>query len=129
MLCCVFIGYNISAVYCNIFNSWNASSPLIDSDAKNYDVCYDKFMTHFSTGKKIYICLRKNGLISNHIRRYGEFTQCNALFKLWENGDKESKNDIFVDVGANIGSCSLLMAASGINVVAFEPVPSNLFST
>jgi FkbM family methyltransferase len=38
-----------------------------------------------------------------------------------------SWDELFVDIGANIGSCSLLMAAMGANVVSFEPLPANLF--
>ncbi len=34
---------------------------------------------------------------------------------------------IFVDAGANIGSCSLLLSSNGARTVSFEPQPSNLF--
>ena len=34
---------------------------------------------------------------------------------------------LFVDAGANIGSCSLLMLHLGIPTVSFEPLPSNLY--
>ena len=33
-------------------------------------------------------------------------------------------NKLFVDVGANIGACSIMMAALGHAVVSFEPVPA-----
>lgn len=33
--------------------------------------------------------------------------------------------DVFIDVGANIGTYSILMARKGKKVVAFEPVPDN----
>ncbi len=33
--------------------------------------------------------------------------------------------DVFIDVGANIGTYSILMAQKGKKVVAFEPVPDN----
>lgn len=32
--------------------------------------------------------------------------------------------DLFVDIGANIGSYSILAAAAGSNVIAFEPIPA-----
>jgi FkbM family methyltransferase len=51
--------------------------------------------------------------------------ECNPLWTLW----KESRHQVgslFVDVGANIGSCSLLMAAANISTIAFEPFPENL---
>jgi len=34
------------------------------------------------------------------------------------------RGDLFVDIGANIGSYSLLAAAAGSQVIAFEPIPS-----
>lgn len=37
-------------------------------------------------------------------------------------------NDLFVDIGANIGSYSILSSVTGANVVAVEPIPSTFFN-
>lgn len=74
------------------------------------------------------MCLRKADLVSNAIRNVGRWPDCDILKNIW--GRRRSignRNEIFVDVGANIGSCSLLMAAHGAHVFSFEPQPSNLY--
>lgn len=41
-----------------------------------------------------------------------------------------AKNDpegIFIDAGANIGACTLLMAAAGHRTIGFEPSAANFF--
>ena len=72
------------------------------------------------------MCLRSDSdLLSRWIRIEGCWTECNALLDLWDS--RALSKHIFLDVGANIGSCSFLMAAYGARVMAFEPQPSNLF--
>ena len=74
------------------------------------------------------MCLRNADHVSNHIRKVGRWPDCDNLSNLW--GRRRSvvnSNEIFIDVGANIGSCSLFMAAHGAHVIAFEPQPSNLY--
>ena len=80
------------------------------------------------------MCLRQyDDLISHEIRVHGVWDDCFPLIHMWKNTLKSSANEyskidsFFVDVGANIGSCSLMMAAAGVKVIAFEPSPSNLF--
>ena len=34
------------------------------------------------------------------------------------------KNDTFIDVGANVGSYTILAAVTGSNVISIEPIPS-----
>lgn len=73
------------------------------------------------------LCLRNEyDLISNEIRQNHHWYDCDTLMYLWITHTKLDPNGIFVDIGANIGACSLLMLAKGIKTVAFEPVPLNL---
>ncbi len=45
------------------------------------------------------------------------------LLDMWRDGSF----DVFVDAGANIGTCSLVMGYHGIPTYSFEPNPQNLF--
>lgn len=69
-------------------------------------------------------CIRSNDIVSNSIKRIGKWTECQEIFDIW---NESTNHGIFMDLGANIGSCSFLFAEVGINVYAFEPLPNNLF--
>ena len=75
-------------------------------------------------GMDFHMCIRPgNDVVSNVIRKYGVWKDCLPLLSLW----KSSSFDLFIDAGANIGSCSLIMGYHKIPTVAFEPNPLNLF--
>eukprot|EP01041_Mallomonas_annulata_P004626 gene4626-9186_t len=84
-------------------------------------------MKHGAILNKYDMCLRSYpDIVSDFILKNGIWDDCVYTLQLW-NERANSPGSIFLDVGANIGSCSLLLAANGIPVVAFEPLPSNLF--
>jgi len=64
--------------------------------------------------------------ISNCIRKHGgwEFIATEVLHELIQ-AERKKGEVLFVDVGANIGYFSLIAAALGVPVVAFEPVTKN----
>ena len=73
------------------------------------------------------MCIRPySDYVSNEIRMKGEWSECRELLKVWK-ASNHGKSSLFVDIGANIGSCSLLLASEGAKVLSFEPIPSNLF--
>lgn len=69
-------------------------------------------------------CLRSDDFVSNTINSTGKWQECQDIFDIWNNS---TKHEMFIDIGANIGSCSFLFATIGIKVYAFEPLPNNLF--
>lgn len=88
------------------------------------------------------ICLRAyKDLVSDRIKRSRIWPDCEPLLGMagsdptggavdtWypPGGRARPARSIFVDVGANLGACSLLMANAGYDVVSFEPVATNLF--
>eukprot|EP01083_Nonionella_stella_P289896 986496_1 len=86
-----------------------------------FDVTYENV--------KFPMCLRTySDLITRCIRSDGQWKECAPLPHLWDQGyvNTPSKINIFIDVGANIAACSLLMAAHDHHTLAFEPVPKNL---
>jgi FkbM family methyltransferase len=63
-------------------------------------------------------------VVSSEIRVQKRWRGCDSPVQF----QRDSKNKgIFLDVGANIGSCSLAALAAGATVIAFEPLPSNLY--
>lgn len=92
------------------------------------DAC---IMKDISRGGSNYrMCLRDNDILSDIIRRKGFWYECDALLAEWRKGahDATGRTDVFfVDAGANIGSCSMLMASNGVPTRSFEPSASNLF--
>ena len=61
--------------------------------------------------------------LSLELQRIGYLEDCLTLYKI---SQQISGKGIFIDVGANVGACSIPMAASGMTTLAFEPMPSNL---
>ena len=77
-----------------------------------------------TTGVRFQMCLRPyNDLVSSAVRNHGAWRDCGPLWSLWS----ANRFDVFLDVGANIGACTLLMASHGVPVYAFEPNPDNQF--
>lgn len=70
--------------------------------------------------------------LSQHLRHLGWLEECHDLMDIWVQSmsviDRGTqKEGIFVDVGANIGACSIYFAANHIPTLAFEPLRSNLY--
>lgn len=79
----------------------------------------------------VHLCLRPYpDLVSEAVEASGSWQECGELVRAWVFGMMGSTNeDVFLDIGANIGMCSVEMAArtSAVEVFAFEPLSSNLF--
>jgi len=90
----------------------------------------------WSTSIKYDMCVREYGdIVSDVIKGTGgRWGDCDILVSMWTQKVRAAKavvqhdpEGIFIDAGANIGSCTLLMAASGHTSVGFEPLRANLF--
>ena len=67
-----------------------------------------------------------NEHVADTIRRMGHWPDCEWLTRLWHL--KAREQDLFVEVGANIGACTLeMLLSTNATVVAIEPNPANLF--
>jgi FkbM family methyltransferase len=89
----------------------------------------------------VFACVYPKGQdtwVSGLIRREGRWGNCDALTGRLvgskDNGSDNSNHNqggegmVYMDVGANIGSCVLqILATTRAHVVAFEPSPKNLF--
>ena len=72
-----------------------------------------------SSDPPYFICLRPTEYVDKHLKKTGQWPECSLLRSLLP-----PPPGLFVDAGANIGACSLFMAALGYRVIAFEPTPT-----
>jgi FkbM family methyltransferase len=89
----------------------------------------------------VFACVYPKGQdtwVSGLIRREGRWGNCDALTGRLVGSSKDNNNNsnknqggegmVYMDVGANIGSCVLqILATTRAHVFAFEPSPKNLF--
>ena len=88
------------------------------------------------------LCLAPGEHVSAQIQRYGRWSDCDRLVWLWRamspgaddflpRGPGNSSNPgpgLFLDVGANIGACTIeMLLRTSARVIAFEPSQANLF--
>ena len=74
-----------------------------------------------------HLCLMKNDIISDTIRHRGEWVGCREHIETWRR-HATSENGLVVDVGANIGACTLqFVFQTTATVIAIEPYPKNLY--
>ena len=66
--------------------------------------------------------------ISLNIERSGRWRECGLLNDLWVSNNSCAHAGLFVDLGANIGACTLeMLLLTRARIVAIEPNPNNLF--
>ena len=80
------------------------------------------------------MCLMDNDRISRHVRAKGYWVGCDRYVDMWNtqlkrrNGGGHHMDDVVVEIGANIGACTLqLLLQTNATILAFEPSPLNLF--
>ena len=78
------------------------------------------------------MCLRgRHDRLSLAIASQGTWAECDGLAELWNRrstGGPANASDVFIDVGANLGACTLhLLMKSSARAIVFEPSPANLF--
>ena len=68
------------------------------------------------------MCLIPNDLLSNSIKRNGHWIDCDEIVRT------SKSSQVFVDIGANIGACSIQALVQTSNkIYAIEPIEKHLF--
>ena len=111
---------------------WDGLAPIYppppwDEECRAFQVVIPPELTApYPAFKPFHMCLRANpDVVSFNVRLEKRWKDCDPLLALWRRAGGDSTS-VFLDIGANIGTCSLLMLAAGVRVVAFEPLPTNL---
>jgi len=81
------------------------------------------------------MCVREySDIVSDAVKHGGRWGDCDILVTMWGQQARaadavraHNPEGIFVDAGANIGACTLLMGAVGHTTIGFEPLRANLF--
>jgi len=119
----------------------DSAVPLVPADALLWDRStrlgkdgsHSCFYRKAAYSPSVNLCVRPySDLVSRAVRAQGDWHECRDLSRLWKSTalqEGASKNDVFFDIGANIGACTIHMAANSNarEIVAFEPSKTNLF--
>mmetsp|Transcript_99 Transcript_99/g.130 ORF Transcript_99/g.130 Transcript_99/m.130 type:complete len:408 (+) Transcript_99:271-1494(+) len=99
-----------------------------DSNPHDFDCEMVDFKVSNGSKTGYQICVHPfQDIISDVIRRNGNWGDCHILSQFWKEESKD-KGDVYVDIGANIGSCIMeMLFSTDANIVAFEPNPKNLY--
>ena len=74
------------------------------------------------------MCLSASDHVSKQIALNGRWRDCKALVQEWHKGGSDDRDNVAVELGANIGACTLeLLLLTNASIAAFEPSPVNLF--
>ena len=92
----------------------------------NYECKWIDFTS--TTGKTTKFCGHSDpDGVTAQITNKGHFHHCDILPTLWNKADK-TEESIYLEIGANIGSCVVeMLLSTDAKVIAFEPHPKNLF--
>jgi len=109
-----------SSIVGGLLKPWDISQTIVKDSER--DVCSWKLIQPPNILIPYNMCLRSHGdVLSDEIRRVGYWPDCTILPKLWGPRTPHHPKQLFVDIGANLGSCSLVMSAHGAHVLSFEP--------
>jgi FkbM family methyltransferase len=97
-----------------------------DSYSGPYPGAQDDACDWHTTRESVRFCLRSGDMVSEIVRSRGTLTECEWLLRAWKTL-RIGQQAVFVDAGANIGACTILLATHGARTISFEPSPSNLF--
>ncbi|OEU22376.1 hypothetical protein FRACYDRAFT_232531 [Fragilariopsis cylindrus CCMP1102] len=83
-----------------------------------------------TTGKTAKFCghdVEGEGVTAS-IAKAKRFHHCNVLPSMWEKSGPKQENSIYLEIGANIGSCVMeMLLSTDAKVIAFEPHPRNQY--
>lgn len=104
---------------------WDREKPIVELEG--LECLWTTFRT--SGAKPTPMCVHRvdDIYVSKMIRQSGRWRECDALTSLWNKNPKPEPS-IYVEVGANIGSCVMqMLLTTNATIYAFEPHPRNLF--
>jgi len=109
----------------NGWSVWDGKSPLHADE----DTCKNKAVfTGAERKAKLPMCVHERDVVSANIQSKGRFVDCDELVTIWNKVAKDDgKMNIFLDIGANIGACTMeMLVSTNAHIISFEPTPINL---
>ena len=114
-------------------NTWKLvdwTNPISEEEATKFSCNMIPF-TSAKSGVKSQICIHTfPDVISDFIGKDGNWRDCKKLAMIWDNGGKEEDdNSLYIEIGANIGSCVMeMLLSTNARIIAFEPHPMNVYN-
>ncbi|GFH50594.1 hypothetical protein CTEN210_07070 [Chaetoceros tenuissimus] len=101
--------------------------PEVISQSSQFKCSWASFTS--TNNKTIDFCTHPfKDIVSGHIRRKHRWPDCDILPQIWNN-EKKNETSIYIEIGANIGSCVMeMLLSTDANIIAFEPHPMNQFN-
>jgi FkbM family methyltransferase len=99
------------------FHSWTAKNDMLEANL-------------LAGGHAPVMCLHSyKDAISDYVKKAGRWSDCDSLATLWQRNSSHGGPAVYLEIGANIGTCLLPMIARPdvVSGIAFEPNPKNLF--
>lgn len=108
------------------------NNPITEEEEDKFNCDFVEFESA-SSGKSAQMCVHSfRDIVSGNIRRKKNWGDCNVLPKLWNdagNNTDSATSPIYLEIGANIGSCVMeMLLATDAPIIAFEPHPMNLYN-
>ena len=110
---------------------WKDNAMMEASDSTNdvFKCKWTKFKSA-ATNRTADMCVHPfRDIVSGNIVRKGHWGDCDVLSAYWnENIGNAGTNSVYLEIGANIGSCVMeMLLGTNANIIAFEPHPMNQF--
>lgn len=113
-------------------NGMVPNTGITEFNPHGYQCRWSEFQS--TSGNTAQMCVHNFfDFVSRSINNKKRWEDCDVLPKLWNttrtDGDNADNGDgLYVEVGANIGSCVMeMLLSTNANIIAFEPHPRNLF--
>ena len=112
--------------------AWDWQSPIVASENSAQSCRWTNFAPRDSLHGNASMCMRTNAdLLADEIRNKGYWPECvdlPTMLRSTSSSTTSGRRPLFVDVGANVGACSLhMLLATDADVISFEPGGDNLF--
>ncbi|KAL7502981.1 hypothetical protein ACHAXN_000839 [Cyclotella atomus] len=106
------------------------SNPITPEEEAKFACDMTEFVAAKS-GKQSQMCVHTfaGDFLRRVIKRDKRWKDCNVLPDLWTADGKKDDDSLYIDIGANIGSCVMeMLMSTKAKIVAFEPHPMNAFN-
>ncbi|KAL7513343.1 hypothetical protein ACHAXN_010401 [Cyclotella atomus] len=105
------------------------SNPFTPEEEAKFSCNMTEFIA-FKSGSHSQICVHSfMEVLTDFILRDKRWRDCNTLPDFWVADGMEDDDSIYVDIGANIGSCVMeMLMSTKARIIAFEPHPMNVYN-
>lgn len=115
-------------------NGWTAADfAETDPNPHNFDCHWTEFTS--LSKQTAQVCVHSfPDIVSDSVKDSKHWADCDVLPKLWEDSlsredDGSRKDAVYIEIGANIGTCVMeMLLSTDAPIIAFEPMPRNYYA-